>query len=92
MTKTEIALTIARQYAEVERTMHEMMNLYDAEVKEFGRKSPETRWSQRQLDKARSGMDTLQETVKALGINNKTWHDAISKAYIENSNKEKELA
>lgn len=98
MTKTEIALTIARQYTEVEREMYKACDLRENAKAEYNLNKLDEHyknnleWARSQVKTLRSNMETIATSKDLLGISKKQWYDAINKVYIEYSNKEKELA
>ncbi|MDQ0976645.1 hypothetical protein QFZ31_006697 [Neobacillus niacini] len=92
MTKKEMALTLAKQYIEIESNMYDMNEQRDLEKEKYGRDSSEYDWSKNQVRKLRSNMQTILDSKTLLGISNKIWSDATWTAYVERSEKEKALA
>lgn len=95
MTKTEIALTLAKQYANIEVDMFEACD-YRQEAKQAHAVKPDehTRnnlaWSKNEVKMLRANMATVETTRDLLGITAKTWSKAIYGAYLYNS-QQKEL-
>lgn len=88
MTKKEIALQLARQYAGIEIDFFHWNTQANECRSEFGRKSDEFRYAKSQEMQFKAKMNTVEESKNMLGISSKQWYDAVTSAYIENSRKE----
>ena len=86
MTKTEIAYQLATQYAKVENEMFQASELRDELRKTSNPDKSDLQWIRNDVKRLRSNMNTIRESKDLLGISDKTWFEAITKAYIANSN------